>query len=164
MRKRNKLIIICLIVIIFAGGIGLYKNYSSSIDSNKYLSSTNESGRTFIYNGNDISTKDSESFDFKGFDGKWSLMQFTSNKGNNIIINDKTKISEGKFYIVVLDSDYNIIAKKNELNQKGNIKITTPKEGKYIIRIVGASASGNFNIRVSASNNIDITHKDFFKK
>jgi len=162
MRKKNKLIIICLLVIIFAGVIGLYKNYSSSIDSNKYLSSTNESGRTFIYRGNEKSTKDSESFDFKKFDGIWSLMQFTSSKGDKIIINDKTKINKGKFYIVVLDSDYNIITKKNELNQNGNINVTTPKDGKYIIRIVGASASGNFNIKVTAGHDIDITHKDFF--
>ncbi len=88
-------------------------------------------------------------------------MGFTSSKGDKINIDDKTKITKGRFYIVVLDSDYNIIAKKNELNQKGNIKFTTPKDGKYIIRIVGASAGGNFNIKVSSGHNIDITHKDF---
>ena len=161
MRKKNKLIIICSLVIIFAGVIGLYKSYSSSIDSNKYLSSSDESECSFFYHENEKITKDGQSFHFGKFDGKWSLMGFTSSKGDKIIINDKTQITKGKFYIVVLDSDYNIIAKKNELNQKGNIKFTTPKDGKYIIRIVGASAGGNFNIKVSSGHNIYITHKDF---
>lgn len=89
-------------------------------------------------------------------------MQFTSNKDNKIRINDDTKISEGKSYIVILDSKYNIIAKKNELKDNGNINFTTPNDGKYSIRIIGANASGNFAISVSASNNIDISHKDFF--
>ncbi len=113
MKKRSNLIIICLIVIIVAGvGTVLYKDYFSNIDSNNYLSSSNESERSFYYLENEKSDENSESFDFKKFDGKWSLMQFTSNKGNKISINDNTKISEGKFYIVILDSEYNIIAKK----------------------------------------------------
>ena len=112
--------------------------------------------------GNNKNTKDNTIFGFKNFDGKWSVMKFTSNKGNRITINDNTKISKGKLYIVVLDSNYNVVAKKNELDQNGNVKFTTPKDGKYIIRIVGASASGNFNIKVTAGHDIDITHKDFF--
>jgi len=162
MKKRSNLIFLCLIVIIIAGGITLYKNHFPNIDSNNYLSSNDESERSFDHHGNDEGGENSKRFDFKKFDGKWSLMQFTSNKGNNINIKDNTKISKGKFYIVVLDSEYNIIAKKNELNQNGNINFTTPKDGKYAIRIVGANASGNFNISVNASNNIDISHIDFF--
>ena len=161
MKKKKNLIILCLIVIIIVGGIALYNNSISNIDSNNYLSSKGETGSLYSRR-NEKSTKDSRSFDFEKFDGKWSLMQFTSNKGNKININDNTKISKGKFYIVVLDSDYNIIAKKNELNQNGNINFTTPKDGKYNIRIIGASARGNFNIRVSASSNIDISHINIF--
>ena len=96
----------------------LYKKYFPNIDSNNYLSS------------NDKSEK---SFDFEKFNGEWSLMQFTSNKGNKITIKDNTKISKGKFYIVILDSEYNIIAKKNKLDDKGNLNFTTLKDGKYKI-------------------------------
>ncbi len=161
MKKKKNLIIFGLIVIIIGGWMVLYNNYFHNVDSNRYLSSINED-RNIGYNGTHKSDKNSESFDFKKFDGKWSLMQFTSNKGNKISINDDTKISEGKFYIVILNSKYNIIAKKNELKDKGNINFTTPNDGKYSIRIIGANASGNFAISVSASNNIDISHKDFF--
>ncbi len=89
-------------------------------------------------------------------------MEFTSSKGNKININDNTKINKGKFYIVILDSQYNIIAKKNESNQNGNINFTTPKDGKYLIRIVGAKASGKFDVSVNSDKNIDISHIDFF--
>ncbi len=107
-------------------------------------------------------SKNTHSFDFKKFDGKWSLMEFTSSKGNKININDNTKISKGKFYIIILDSKYNIIAKKEESNENGDINFTTPKDGKYFIRIVAANASGKFDISVNAANNIDISHKHFF--
>ncbi|ADK13659.1 hypothetical protein WX45_00983 [Clostridium ljungdahlii DSM 13528] len=123
MRKKKKLNIFALIVIIIGGGMALYNNYFHNIDSNRYLSSINED-KSIDYDGTHKSDKNSESFDFKKFDGKWSLMQFTSNKGN--------------------------------------INFTTPNDGKYSIRIIGANASGNFAINVSASNNIDISHKDFF--
>lgn len=163
MKKRSNLIIICLIVIIIAGaGTTLYKHYFPNIDSNTYLSSNDESERSFDYHGNEKSGENNKSFDFEKFNGKWSLIQFTSNKGNKITINDNTKISKGNFYIVILDSEHNIIAKKNELNDNGNINFTTPKDGKYTVRIIGANASGNFNISVSASNNIKVSHIDLF--
>ncbi|WP_346939465.1 hypothetical protein [uncultured Clostridium sp.] len=163
MKKRSNLIIICLIVIIVAGaGTVLYKNHFPNIDSNNYLSSSDESEKSFYYCGNEKSDENSESFDFEKFDGKWSLMQFTSNKGNEININDNTKISKGKFYIVILDSEYNIIAKKDELKDSGNINFTTPKDGKYSVRIIGANASGNFNISISANDNITVSHIDMF--
>lgn len=163
MKKRSNLIIICLIVIIIAGtGTVLYKKHFPNIDSNNYLSSNDKSEKSFGYKGNEKSGENNESFDFEKFNGKWSLMQFTSNKGNKIAIKDNTKISKGKFYIVILDSEYNIIAKKNELDDKGNLNFTTLKDGKYTIRIIGANASGNFNISISASNNIKISHIDLF--
>lgn len=164
MKKRSILIIICLITIIILGiGAVLYKNYFPNIDSNNYLSSNDKSAeKSFGYKGNDEIGENNESFDFEKFNGKWDLMQFTSNKGNKISINDNTKISKGKFYIVILNSEYNIIAKKNELNDKGNLNFTIPKDGKYTIRIIGANASGNFNISISASNTIKVSHIDLF--
>ena len=161
MKKKKNLIILSLIIIIIGAGMILYNNCFHNIDSDKYLSNIHEN-KNIDYNGNHKSDKNSESFDFKKFDGKWSLMQFTSNKGNKISIMDNTKISKGKFYIVILDSKYNIIAKKNESEGNKNISFTTPNDGKYSIRIVGENASGNFNISVNASNNIDISHRDFF--
>lgn len=163
MKKRNNLIIVCLVVIIIAGSGILYKNYFTNIDSNNYLSSKNEAEKSFFYySSSGDSDKNAESFDFKRFNGKWSLMEFTSSKGNKINIKDNTKINKGKFYIVILDSQYNIIAKKNESNQNGNINFTTPKDGKYLIRIVGEKASGKFDVSVNSDRNIDISHIDFF--
>ena len=117
MKKKKNLIIFGLIVIIIGGGMVLYNNYFHNVDSSRYLSSINED-RNIGYNGTHKSDKNSESFDFKKFDGKWSLMQFTSNKGNKISIMDNTKISKGKFYIVILDSKYNIIAKKKWIKRQ----------------------------------------------
>lgn len=163
MKKRKNLIAVFLIlIVVLLIGITTYKKYFPNIDSNNYLSSKDESSRTVSCKEHDEDGKNSKSFNFKKFDGKWSLIKFTSNKGNKISINDSTKINKGKFYIVVLDSNYNIVAKKNESNQQGNINFTVPKDGKYSIRIVAAKASGNFNISVDASNNIDISHVDFF--
>ncbi|KEJ00402.1 hypothetical protein N494_05280 [Clostridium botulinum A2B7 92] len=163
MKKRGNLVIVCLVVIIIAGSGILYKNYFTNIDSNNYLSSKNESEKSFFYySSSGDSDKDAESFDFKRFNGKWSLMEFTSSKGNKINIKDNTKISKGKFFIVILDSKYNIITKKNETNQSGDINFTAPKDGKYLIRIVGLNAEGKFDISVNAAKNIDISHIDFF--
>lgn len=160
-KKRRNSIIFLLVSIIIAGGTALYRSYFNNIDSDHYLSS-NVLEKSVEEHQNDKMGKNSRSFDFKKFDGQWSLIQFTSNKSNKINIVDNTKINSGKFYIVVLDSKNNIVAKKNELKDKGNISFTTPKDGKYAIKIAGSGASGNFDISVNASNNIDISHKDFF--
>lgn len=159
MKTRKNLIIFCLtIVIIAVTGTALYKNYFYNIDSNSYLSSRDESEKSFDYLGNEKSSGHTKSFDFKKFNGKWSLIQFSSNKNNNITINDSTKIASGKFYIVVLDSKYNIVTKKDEIKSNGNIRFTTPKAGKYVVRIIGAHASGNFNINIISTNNIKISY------
>ncbi|MCR1973908.1 hypothetical protein NSA52_07150 [Clostridium sporogenes] len=162
MKKRTKLIISCLVFIIIAGSRAIYKNYFANIDSNSYLSTRDEPERSITTHENDDVGKNTHSFDFKRFNGKWSLMEFTSSKGNKINIKDNTKINKGKFCIVILDSEYNIIAKKNETNQNEDINFTTPKDGKYLIRIVGLNAGGKFDISVNAANNIDISHKHFF--
>lgn len=164
MRKRSKLIVIFSAIIIVLGvGVTLYKSNSFYKFSNDYLASKEETESSFYSKKNEISTTDSESFDFGKFTGKWSLMEFTSDKGNKITISDNTKIDKGKFYSVVLDKNYNIMAKKDRLNDKGNITFTTPNSGKYIIRIVGQNAGGSFNLKISAGNNIDVSHKDFFE-
>lgn len=162
MKKRTKLIISCLVFIIIAGSISVYKNYFVNIDSNNYLSSRDESERNITSRENDDISKNTHSFDFKKFDGKWSIMEIKSNKGNKINIKDNTKIAKGKLFIVVLDSECNIITKKDETKQKGDINFTTPKDGKYFIRIVGLNAGGKFDISVNATKNIDISHIDFF--
>ncbi|AVP59871.1 MULTISPECIES: hypothetical protein [Clostridium] len=162
MKKRNNLIIVCLVFIIIAGSKSVYKNYFVNIDSNNYLSTRDESERNIYSLENDISSKNAYSFDFKKFDGKWSVMEIKSTKGNKINIKDNTKITKGKLFIAVLDSEYNIITKKDETNQKGDINFTTPKDGKYLIRIVGLNAGGKFDISVNSAQNIDISHKGFF--
>ncbi|HDK7137610.1 TPA: hypothetical protein PTV74_000178 [Clostridium botulinum] len=162
MKKRGNLVILCLVVITIVGSGILYKNYFVNIDSNNYLSSRDESERNITSRENDDISKNTHSFDFKKFDGKWSIMEIKSNKGNKINIKDNTKIAKGKLFIVVLDSEYNIITKKDETKQKGDINFTTLKDGKYFIRIVGLNAGGKFDISVNSAKNIDISHIDFF--
>ncbi|EJP6473767.1 hypothetical protein NHI66_003135 [Clostridium botulinum] len=162
MKKRTKLIISCLVFIIIAGSKSVYKNYFVNIDSNNYLSTRDEPERNVYSLENDISSKNAYSFDFKKFHGKWSVMEIKSNKGNKINIKDNTKITKGKLFVVVLDSEYNLIIKKDEANQKGDINFTTPKDGKYFIRIVGLNAGGKFDISVNSDKDIDITHKGFY--
>lgn len=164
MKKISRSINICLtfIIAILLIGSMLYKNSSLYISSDSYLSSE-ETKKSVYSTKNEKDTEDGKSFDFDKFTGKWSIIEFTSDKDNKITINDNTKISKGKFYIVVLDSDYNIIAKKDESNESGDINFTTPKSGKYIIRIVGKNASGNFNIKINANNDIKVSHKGFFE-
>ncbi len=48
MKKRNNLIIVCLVVIIIAGSGIVYKNYFTNIDSNNYLSSKMSLGKLFL--------------------------------------------------------------------------------------------------------------------
>lgn len=164
MKKISRSINICLtfIIAILLIGSMLYKNSSLYISSDSYLSS--EEAKKSVYSTkNEKDTEDGKSFDFDRFTGKWSIIEFTSDKDNKITINNNTKINKGKFYVVVLDSDYNIIAKKDESNESGDISFTTPKSGKYIIRIVGKNASGNFNIKINAGNDIKVSHKNFFE-
>lgn len=166
MKKRNRSISICVtfIIIILLIGSMVYKNSSVYISSDVYLSNEEETERSFGYLGSGIDTENNKSFDFDEFTGKWSLMEFTSDKNNEITINDDTKINKGKFYIVVLDSDYNIIVKKDEFKEKKDISFITPKSGKYIVRIVGKNASGNLNIKIQEINDIKFSNKEFFNK
>lgn len=164
MKKSRKLILNCvLIAIVIIAGAAIYKNNFLNIDSNAYLSGNGKSEKSFeVYDGNGEDSKNGQNFEFKKFDGRWSLMKIKSSKGNNISIGDNTKIEAGKFYIVVLDSDYKIIAKKNEISDKGDIRFTAPKDGEYIVRIAGKNASGKFDINVNANKNVDISHLDFW--
>lgn len=163
MNKKRKLIVcISLIVILVCIGIKSYKNSSYYIGSNGYITSQEDGQRTFVSNTNLKRSGNSESFDFKGFSGKWSLIELNSSKNNKITIENSSKITSGKLYIAVLDSNYNLITKKNLKEETGNLKFTTSKSGKYIIRIVGKDASGNFNIKINSSEKINVTHKDFF--
>ena len=164
MNKKRKLNVSLILGIIMGLIIvnSLYKNSSYYISSNNYLSSKEKTEKSVDFKQNENNTEYGKSFDFGNFIGRWSLMEFTSDKDTKITINDSTKISKGIFYIVVLDSEYNIIAKKNELKENGDIDFTIPKSGKYIIRIVGKNATGSFNMKISANNKINISHKDFF--
>ncbi|MBU5483730.1 hypothetical protein KQI86_05260 [Clostridium sp. MSJ-11] len=163
MNNKNKALISWSIVllIIIVGGIFVYNNNFAGITSNSYLTSKEEN-RTFLEHVNQQYTENGASFDFSGFTGKWSLIEFESSKDNKIVLEDNTKIEKGQFYIVVLDSDYKNIA-MHESKEGENLEFTTPKDGKYLVRIVGKNASGKFDIKISSENDISITHKDFWE-
>lgn len=167
MQRKNKLILSLILIVILVAGLGIiiYKDNPFIGFSNNYLSSKDDGDKSFLYHANDIISNNGESFDFGGFDGKWSLIDFISHKDNEITISDNTKISSGDFCVVVLDSDYKIIANTKSNSSNSNNKVvsfTTPKDGKYIIRIVGKKASGNFKIEVNSAKNINISHNNFW--
>ncbi len=57
MKKRTKLIIFCLVFIIIAGSRSVYKNCFVNIDSNNYLSTSDESERSFSCHENENKSK-----------------------------------------------------------------------------------------------------------
>lgn len=146
-------IISCIIIIII--GICIF-NY---VNPNKYLTSR-KSSPDFEYLGNEKYVNDNTSFKFSGFNGTWSLITFDSIKDNKITINNNSKISEGEFYVVILDSDYKaiIIDKSN----KKKLEFTTSKNGKYIIRVAGKNAGGIFEMKINSSNPISISHHNIY--
>lgn len=158
MIKIKRSIIACFIgVIIVIGGL-FYLSTHYRFDSNNYLAH-GEDKVNFKNFKNEKRSKYGMKFDFDLFNGKWSLMKFDSVKGDKITINDTTNIKSGKFYIVVLDSENKIIS-KHEPNGKSNVEFSIPKTGQYFVRIVGKNASGNFDIKYSSSNYINVTYKD----
>lgn len=165
MMRRNKSIICWLAVIIIIVGVGVFvsKNISYNKFSNEYLTTKEDGDRSIAEHTNDVQTKSEKSFDFSRFNGKWSLIEINSDKNNKITINDNTKITKGKFYIVVLDPNYKIVGKIEPKNKKTEISFITSQKGKYVIRIVGKDSSGNFDVKISSTNDINIKHNDIFE-
>lgn len=164
MQRRNKSIICWVVVIIVVIGVGIFlsKNVSSNEFSNNYLTTKLDGHKSFVKHFNDVQTETGKSFDFSKFDGKWSLMEINSDKNNKVTIRDNTKITKGKFCILVLDPNYKIVDKIEPKNKETDTSFITSVKGKYLIRIVGKKSSGNFNIKVSSANNVNIKHNDFF--
>jgi hypothetical protein len=156
MKKINTLIGICVLLIFIGIFIGIFKNTFINIDSESYLTSPKDTP-SFNYLHNQVNTTNSVSFDFSGFNGRWSLISFDSSKGTKLTISDNTKITKGEFYIVILNSQYKIIATVQP-NKEEISNLIIPKNGQYIIRIVGKNASGKFII--NSNTNINLYYKD----
>ncbi|MCR3760881.1 hypothetical protein [Clostridium felsineum] len=160
MRINSKAIVFGVIVIVVAVGIYLSENIIGSQFTNGYLSTKSDNKTSFVYNTNYKKTGKSESFNFGGFDGKWSLIEINAKSKDKVTLHDNTKVTKGRFCIVVLDPNYKIIGKIEEKNEESEISFKTDEKGKYIIRIVGENASGKFDIKVNSPKG-EITHKDF---
>lgn len=161
MKKVNIPTSICAIVIIIIFGVVIYRSTLPNIDSIDYLTSEEHDGSIKeLYN--EENTKNGRKFDFNGFDGRWSLMEFQSTKDNKIKIIDDSKITKGTLYIVVLSSEYKAIA-THKSNGKATLDLTIPKDGKYFIRIVGKGAGGNLNIKINSTTDVHLSHKSIFK-
>lgn len=163
MERKSKSIISWLAVIAIIIGIGIFlsKNTFFNEFSNNYLTSKSDNETSFVYNKNNKKTNNGESFDFGGFNGKWSLIQIDSNKNNEITVHSNTKITKGKFCIVALDPNYKIVGKIEAKDKESEISFITSTKGKYLIRIVGKNAGGNFDVKISSTNNIEISYRDF---
>ncbi len=165
MKNRKIVSIVIISVIIFVlllvSGGALFKNSTMYYRSDDYLSQVKEE-RSVGSMQDEKNVADGKSFDFEQFTGKWTVMEITARKGTEIILQDQSEIREGLFYIIVLDSDYNIIIKREESNENTNITFTIPEDGEYRIRIAGKNATGQFNVTVRASEEISLLHKDFF--
>ncbi|EJO5348888.1 hypothetical protein NRP93_003026 [Clostridium botulinum] len=151
---------IVIAIIVAITGIAIYKSTVPNINSIDYLTSEEETA-SITKTSNEERTKNSRKLDFYRFDGKWSLMEFESTKNNKIKIIDNSKITKGTLYIVVLSSKYKALA-THKSNGKASLDLTTPKNGKYFIRIVGKHAKGNLNIKISSATDIHLSHKGIF--
>ncbi|EJO5348889.1 hypothetical protein NRP93_003027 [Clostridium botulinum] len=159
MKKMSKLKIGCLIIITCLIVILAHNLVFNNFDSDTYLTSS-KSSVDVEYLGHEKNISDGTSFDFSGFNGIWSLITFDSTKDNKIAIDNNSKINKGKFYVILLDSDHNpiIIDKSN----KKKLEFTTPKKGKYTIRVAGKNASGTFQMKINSSSKIAISHYDIY--
>ncbi|AAK81389.1 hypothetical protein BJV85_000442 [Clostridium acetobutylicum] len=162
MRRRTAIIkgslISAIIVIVFFGVFQIYKSYFNSSDSSEYLTERKDMP-SFKYLQNEKNTDDGKSFDFAGFNGRWSLIHFNASKGTKITIHDSSKITKGKLYIVVLDSRYKSMAIHKSV-KKSTFHLTTHRRGEYIVRIVGDNSKGKFDIKIDSNPHINISHKD----
>lgn len=131
-----------------------------NLNSDKYLAGKQES-RSFSMHTNQEYTNDSMRFDFKKFSGKWSFFDLSVKKDTNIKIKDNSDITSGELYLVVLDNDYNIVAKK-KIDGTGNLKVKCKDDEEYLIRIAGDKAGGHFDIKFSADNEYKLEYKEFF--
>lgn len=153
---RPTLVILAIVIL----GISVYRTVYVNIDSKYYLASEEEDPSvTNLPAGKE--TKDSREFDFGKLSGRWNIMEFKSTKGNKIKIVDNSKIAKGKLYVVVLDSNYKSLA-IHKSDGKSTLNLTTPKDGKYIIRIVGQKTSGHINMKVTSPQNIHLIHRGVF--
>ncbi|UZQ49026.1 hypothetical protein [Clostridium kluyveri] len=107
-------------------------NISPNIDSKDYLTSKGDT-TSFKNKYNEKNFDNGTNFDFTKFTEKWSLIEFDSKKEAAIKILDNSKITEGKIYILVLNSNYKDIL-IHKLNRKSVLNFCTPKGGKYSIR------------------------------
>ncbi|WP_010297348.1 hypothetical protein [Clostridium senegalense] len=163
--KKNKLTIIyvlILIIIPLIGGI-FYKNTNFYIGSDRYLSCKNPDELKVKLMDDLNDTPNGINFNFTGLSGTWDLIELSAKENNRITIDDNSKINSGKCYTVILDSDYNIIDKNNELDKKSNIEFDAIKNEKYFVRVVGKNASGSIDIKINNIENLDVSHRDFFK-
>lgn len=161
MKKKGFLIIVSVLFVIVA--LYLYKNSSFYIGSDNYLSGSTESDRILDVCHDMETTKNGISLDFNGFTGKWSLFKLKPNKDSEITISTDVNIKEGLFYIVVLDSDYNLVKKIDVLEDTPELlKFDSSKNNTYFVRIIGNNAVGNFNLKVNNITNIELNYIDFF--
>lgn len=161
--KRIKKIctIICTPILLIGLIFSISKNNLWNFDSKSYLTSKNGGTASFYELKNDVRNDNNASFDFAKFDGKFTLMEFTSKKGNKIKVADSSTLSKGNMYIVVLDSAYNEVA-LHKSNGPTSFEFDIPKDGNYLIRVAGKKASGSFNLHLDSNDDVTIVHKDIW--
>ncbi|WP_061996251.1 hypothetical protein [Clostridium sp. ATCC 25772] len=162
--KKNKLTTIYVLILIIIPLVGtiIYKNTNFYVGSDRYLSCKNAGERKVRLLEDLNNTSNGINFDFKDFTGIWDFIEVTSKEDERITIDDSSKIYKGKCYTVILDSDYNIIAKNNELDKKSTIEFDAIKNKKYFVRIVGKNANGVLDVKINGNDNVNISHRGFF--
>ena len=156
-KKFGPILIVLSIVLV---GISMYRTNHPNINSKYYLASGEEDPSVTNLNTRK-QTKDIREFDFDKFSGRWNIIEFQSTKGNKVKIIDNSNITKGKLYIVVLNSEYKALA-IHKSDGKSTLNLTTHKDGKYIIRIVGQGTCGNLNMKVTSPIDIHLSHRGVF--
>lgn len=153
--------IICVPVFLIGLIFSISKNNLWNFDSKSYLTSKDGGNVSFYELKNDVRNNNDASFDFTKFDGKFTLMEFSSKKGATIKVTDSSTLSKGNMYIVVLDSAYNEVA-LHKSNGNATFEFDIPKDGNYLIRVAGKKASGSFNLHLDSNESVNLIHKSIW--
>lgn len=153
MRKKKNLIIIVIVIISILGGfIFTIGSYQKSIyeDNSKIISKFDSS---FYLNqvSNKIGGVLKSKFRFTGMDTVYKL---NAKEDGTISVNYNVNITSGKFKIVLISPDNEVITIL-EGSGEGNKEILLTN-GKSRLKLVGNNAKGNIEISINTKNNIKI--------
>lgn len=161
--KSKKLIYIIISIVIVLGGIITINrfmdrfytgvNRKSIYTDNSKIVALNDNYSYLYKRGINEKGYTNMSFKFSGMDTIWEI---SSKKDSTINIEFDSKIESGKFKVVLIDENNNVI-KILEQSQEGSSKFNI-KKGNSRIKIIGSDCKGELKMNITANKeeNMDV--------